>query len=83
MKAEESFMGNTEVAYTSTEKTNFVVKKGTIIFVDPPGVRECASFFRMHGTDSIRDYNPRYWAEPEDFDPTRFMRPYNKDAFIP
>ncbi|KAG8815410.1 hypothetical protein FRC19_001051 [Serendipita sp. 401] len=54
-------------SYTSAPHTNFVVKKDTIIMIDPPGVH----------------YNPRYWENPEKFDPGRFMRPYNKDAYIP
>ncbi|KAF8600983.1 cytochrome P450 [Ceratobasidium sp. AG-I] len=28
-------------------------------------------------------YNPRYWPEPEEFRPSRFSEPYNKDAFVP
>jgi len=28
-------------------------------------------------------YNPRYWSEPEEFRPSRFSEPYNKDAFLP
>ncbi|KAF8600973.1 cytochrome P450 [Ceratobasidium sp. AG-I] len=27
-------------------------------------------------------YNPTYWPEPEEFRPTRFSEPYNKDAFL-
>ncbi|KIM22191.1 hypothetical protein M408DRAFT_18227 [Serendipita vermifera MAFF 305830] len=48
-------------------QTTFAVKKGTIIFMHTPGVH----------------YNPRYWDKPEVFDPNRFLRGYNKDAFIP
>ncbi|KAG8818645.1 hypothetical protein FRC17_010764 [Serendipita sp. 399] len=54
-------------SYTSAPQTNFVVKKDTIIMIDPPGVH----------------YNPRYWENPDKFDPGRFMRAYNKDAYIP
>ncbi|KIJ46886.1 hypothetical protein M422DRAFT_29073 [Sphaerobolus stellatus SS14] len=28
-------------------------------------------------------YNPRYWDSPEEFNPSRFLGPYNKDAFFP
>lgn len=48
-------------------QTEFVIKKDTIVMIDAPGVH----------------YNPRYWENPEKFDPGRFMRAYNKDAFIP
>ncbi|PVG00144.1 cytochrome P450 [Serendipita vermifera] len=44
-----------------------VVKKGTVIFITPPGVH----------------YNPKYWPNPNEFHPERFLRAYNKDAFIP
>lgn len=27
--------------------------------------------------------NPKYWERPNDFHPWRFLKPYNKDAFIP
>ncbi|GJJ15066.1 hypothetical protein Clacol_009341 [Clathrus columnatus] len=28
-------------------------------------------------------YNPRYWDDPNTFNPSRFRKDYNKDAFIP
>ncbi|KIM25305.1 hypothetical protein M408DRAFT_50530, partial [Serendipita vermifera MAFF 305830] len=63
----ESGSCDTSLVQNDTGHTRFAVKKGTIVFVDPPGVH----------------YNPQYWEDPETFDPTRFMRTYNKEAFIP
>ncbi|KIJ37614.1 hypothetical protein M422DRAFT_211371 [Sphaerobolus stellatus SS14] len=43
------------------------VPKGTILTIDVPALHQ----------------NPRYWPEPDKFDPSRFMGEYSKDAFIP
>ncbi|KAG2012015.1 614/534 cytochrome P450 [Coprinopsis cinerea AmutBmut pab1-1] len=49
------------------EKTVIPVPKGTMIAIDTPGLH----------------YNPRYWENPYEFNPDRFLKEYNKDAFVP
>ena len=62
-----------------------IVKKGTVVFVDPPAVRKYTIQSNSATLVSFwhTDYNPRYWKNPESFDPERFMRPHCKEAFIP
>jgi len=62
-----------------------IVKKGTVVFVDAPAVREYSIKFNTATLVLFwhTDYNPRYWKNPESFDPERFMRPHCKEAFIP
>ncbi len=62
-----------------------IVKKGTVILFDAPAVREYSITFSSTTPISYwhTDYNPRYWENPERFDPGRFMRPHCKEAFIP
>ena len=64
---------------------DLIVKKGTVVFIDPPAVREYIVLFNGATIVSLwyLDYNPRYWKDPERFDPDRFMRPHCKEAFIP
>ncbi|KAF4621313.1 hypothetical protein D9613_000776 [Agrocybe pediades] len=49
------------------EKRTVPVPKNTWIAINTPGLH----------------YNPRYWENPEEFKPSRFLKEYNKDAFIP
>ncbi|KAG8867217.1 hypothetical protein FRB98_004293 [Tulasnella sp. 332] len=46
---------------------SLLVEKDTIIFVDPPAVH----------------YNPKYYPEPYEFRPERFIGAYDEKAFIP
>ena len=39
------------------------------------------SFITLHVTGI--HYNPKYWENPTEFQPERFLKEYNKDAFIP
>ncbi|QRV81225.1 cytochrome P450 family protein [Ceratobasidium sp. AG-Ba] len=41
----------------------------------PAGSRAVIAVTAVH-------YNPRYWPEPEEFQPTRFTDSYNRDAFL-
>ncbi|KAG8865470.1 hypothetical protein FRC20_009806 [Serendipita sp. 405] len=49
------------------DQQSVVIKKGTIVFISPPGVH----------------YNPKYWDDPEAFMPDRFLKPFCRSAFIP
>ncbi|KAJ7583975.1 cytochrome P450 [Mycena floridula] len=49
------------------ETKTFPVTKGTQIIVHPPGLH----------------FNPRYWKDPETFNPDRFLGLWNRDAFLP
>ncbi|KAG8831296.1 hypothetical protein FRC17_003343 [Serendipita sp. 399] len=53
--------------YPDSDQQSVVIKKGTIIFISPPGVH----------------YNPKYWEDPEAFMPDRFLKPFCRSAFIP
>ncbi|KAF9054616.1 cytochrome P450 [Panaeolus papilionaceus] len=47
---------------------NVVVPKGTYVAISIPGLH----------------YNPRYWSDPEEFQPSRFLKPdWPRDAFLP
>lgn len=58
---------NAELPFVATDQTRVVIKKDTIIFISPPAVH----------------YNPKYWKDPHQFNPERFLKPYHKGAFIP
>ncbi|KAF8801152.1 cytochrome P450 [Phlegmacium glaucopus] len=49
------------------EKTIVPVPKGTGIVIDTPGIH----------------YNPRYWKDPNTFNPSRFLTDWPRDAFMP
>ncbi|KZT39771.1 cytochrome P450 [Sistotremastrum suecicum HHB10207 ss-3] len=49
------------------EKKTLQCPKGTNITLNTPGLH----------------YNPKYWKDPETFNPDRFLEEYNKDAFVP
>ncbi|TDL22861.1 cytochrome P450 [Rickenella mellea] len=49
------------------EKRTVVIPKGTEIMLHMPGLH----------------YNPRYWKDPHEFKPQRFLEDYNRDAFLP
>ncbi|KAL0581786.1 hypothetical protein V5O48_000263 [Marasmius crinis-equi] len=61
---------NTVLTATSTDGTRteqIPVPHGTNVTVDVVGLH----------------YNPRYWKDPSEFRPSRFLGSWNKDAFIP
>ncbi|KAF8633326.1 hypothetical protein AX17_004498 [Amanita inopinata Kibby_2008] len=49
------------------EKLTIPVPKGTYLLIDTPGLH----------------YNPRYWKNPHEFNPSRFLGDWNRDAFVP
>ncbi|EAU91427.2 614/534 cytochrome P450 [Coprinopsis cinerea okayama7 len=49
------------------ERVTIPVPKGTQIAINTAGLH----------------YNPRYWEDPHEFNPDRFLQEYNKDAFLP
>ncbi|KAG8709982.1 hypothetical protein FRC09_000369 [Ceratobasidium sp. 395] len=50
----------------SNERENLFVPANSYIFISMVGIH----------------YNPKYWPEPEEFRPSRFIGPYNKDALV-
>ncbi|KDQ10512.1 hypothetical protein BOTBODRAFT_115667, partial [Botryobasidium botryosum FD-172 SS1] len=52
---------------TMPQRKTIVIPKGSALSINIPGVH----------------YNPRYWEDPYEFKPDRFLGNYNKDAFIP
>ncbi|TDL22809.1 cytochrome P450 [Rickenella mellea] len=60
---------DTTVATTTTtgEKLLVAIPKGSSISLHIPGLH----------------YNPRYWKDPHEFKPKRFLEDYNRDAFLP
>ncbi|TDL22808.1 614/534 cytochrome P450 [Rickenella mellea] len=52
---------------TSGEKRVIPVPRGSVIILHVPGIH----------------YNPKYWKDPHEFKPKRFLEDYNRDAFIP
>ncbi|KAI0739086.1 cytochrome P450 [Daedaleopsis nitida] len=60
-----------DTTFTTTnaagEKRTIPVPKGTYITVHTPGLHN----------------NPKYWEDPDKFDPARFLRDYPRDAFLP
>ncbi|KAK1220219.1 hypothetical protein PQX77_017040 [Marasmius sp. AFHP31] len=57
----------TATSVDGTRTEQVPVHEGTNITVDVVGLH----------------YNPRYWEEPSEFKPSRFIGEWNKDAFIP
>ncbi|KDQ08116.1 hypothetical protein BOTBODRAFT_180138 [Botryobasidium botryosum FD-172 SS1] len=51
---------------TQNERRTIFIPKGSTVSMDVPGF----------------NYNPRYWDEPYEFKPDRFMGKYDKDTFI-
>lgn len=49
------------------ERATIPVPKGASIFLDVPGLH----------------YNPRYWKDPDTFNPSRFLGDWPKEAFMP
>ncbi|PFH50911.1 hypothetical protein AMATHDRAFT_40534 [Amanita thiersii Skay4041] len=49
------------------EKFTFPVPKGTLLIIDTPGLH----------------YNARYWKDPHEFNPSRFLGDWDRDAFAP
>lgn len=57
----------TRQAAQDDELKGIKIKKKSLILISP---------YFLHR-------NPAFWENPETFDPSRFERPYNEDAFIP
>jgi len=49
------------------DKKSVPIPKGTVLNVHIPGVH----------------YNPRYWDDPHKFNPSRFLKDWPRDAFLP
>ncbi|KAF9481511.1 cytochrome P450 [Pholiota conissans] len=49
------------------ETTTVAIPKGTDVTLNVPGLH----------------YNPRYWEDPHTFNPSRFLKDWPRDAFIP
>ncbi|KDR75778.1 hypothetical protein GALMADRAFT_248465 [Galerina marginata CBS 339.88] len=49
------------------EQTTVPIPKGTDITISTPGLH----------------YNPRYWEDPQEFKPARFLKDWPRDAFLP
>lgn len=52
---------------SSGEKLTVAIPKGSPINIHTPGLH----------------YNPRYWKDPEQFNPSRFLGDWPRDAFLP
>ncbi|KDQ10982.1 hypothetical protein BOTBODRAFT_35741 [Botryobasidium botryosum FD-172 SS1] len=53
--------------YATPQRKTIVIPKGSTMSLRISGVH----------------YNPRYWEDPYEFKPDRFLGDYNKDAFLP
>ncbi|KAF8622696.1 hypothetical protein AX15_006794 [Amanita polypyramis BW_CC] len=49
------------------EKLTIPIPKGTLLMISTPGLH----------------YNPRYWKDPYEFNPSRFLGDWDRDAFLP
>ncbi|QRV83982.1 cytochrome P450 family protein [Ceratobasidium sp. AG-Ba] len=49
------------------DRANIAIPAGSIVIMSTLGIH----------------YNPRYWPQPEEFQPSRFCEDYDKDAFLP
>ncbi len=60
-----------DVTFTTTnaagEKRTISVPRNTYLAICTPSLH----------------HNPRYWADPDEFKPARFLGSYNRDAFLP
>lgn len=56
-----------EAGNINGEKKTVVVPKGARVVISAPGVH----------------YNPRYWEDPHEFKPSRFLKDWPRDAFVP
>jgi len=52
---------------TQDRRRTVIIPKGSIVTIHATGLH----------------YNPRYWEDPYEFKPDRFLGNYNKDAFVP
>ena len=68
------FIPKVNVDDVSFTTTNAAGEKGTISIPRNSYLTIC--------TPSLH-HNPRYWEDPDEFRPARFLGPYNRDAFLP
>ncbi|TDL22810.1 cytochrome P450 [Rickenella mellea] len=64
---------------TSTEDTSLVYESPEgqrRVAIIPNGARILFNLPGLH-------YNPKYWKDPQEFRPKRFLEEYNRDAFLP
>ncbi|GJJ12852.1 hypothetical protein Clacol_007097 [Clathrus columnatus] len=55
------------IALADGKMERIFIQSGTMLYINTTGLH----------------YNPKYWDEPHTFNPSRFRKSYNKDAFIP